>query len=138
MGRLSNYRTSGSTCAQSHCSLGDKCSKRSNNIEMCGGGFASALKGVWDAREDIFGVTSDTLKAASNISFIGEKAVKDILRQEINSVFSMDYSSNYIDYDFYSTILEMLEEQKQVAREENLPSIMRGNYAIQFVSKSID
>ena len=67
-----------------------------------------------------------------------EKAVKDILRQTINEVFSMDYGSSYIGYDFYSTILEMLYEQKKVAQEEGLPPDMYGTYAIQYISKSID
>ncbi len=67
-----------------------------------------------------------------------EKAVKDILRQQINEVFSMDYGSQFIDYDFYSTILEMVYEQKEVAQQENLPSIMRGRYAIRFTTKDID
>ena len=82
-------------------------------------------------------------KVCSQIEAMGlketqEKAVKDILRQEINSVFSMDYGSQFIDYDFYSTILEMVYEQKEVAQQENLPIIMRGNYAIQFVTKDLD
>jgi len=67
-----------------------------------------------------------------------EKAVKDILRQTINEVFSMDYGSSYIGYDFYSTILEMLYEQKKVAQEEGLPPDMYGTYAIQYISKSIN
>jgi len=67
-----------------------------------------------------------------------ETAVKDILRQTINEVFSMDFGSSFIGYDFYSTIHEMLSMQKEVAQEEELPSIMRGNYAIQYNSKDID
>jgi len=68
-----------------------------------------------------------------------EKAVKDILRQTINEVFSMDYGASYIGNDFYSTILEMLYKQKEVAKEEGLPcGVMRGDYAIQYHSKDID
>jgi len=67
-----------------------------------------------------------------------EKAVKDILRQNINEVFSMDFGSTFVDYDFYSTILEMLWMQKEVAKEEGSLCVMRGDYAIQYHSKDID
>lgn len=98
--------------------------------------YGQAMLVAHDTAENLVGRVCMHIEALG-LKDTQEKAIKDILKREIYSMFGYDHGARYVDENLNTTLRLMWEKMDEEARKRNEPSGRLGDYEIVFTEHEV-